>query len=170
MWRNPRAADLRGSGDTENGRRLAPPKSPNRGENITDWALKQFREHYKDKKIGKWDIVHYVYGLLHHPGYRQKYADNLKRELPRIPFAPSSALRHHASQIAPLPRPSGEGPRRTTFVALVGQVIRPYLWPWHSFRVRGNDATGYPGLRLLTQTCPGLTRFGLSGREIQASW
>ncbi len=31
---------------------------------------------------------HYVYGLLHHPGYRQKYADNLKRELPRIPFAP----------------------------------------------------------------------------------
>ena len=29
-----------------------------------------------------------VYGLLHHPGYRTKYADNLKRELPRIPFAP----------------------------------------------------------------------------------
>ena len=27
-------------------------------------------------------------GLLHHPGYRTKYADNLKRELPRIPFAP----------------------------------------------------------------------------------
>ena len=31
---------------------------------------------------------HYVYGLLHHPGYREKFADNLKRELPRIPFAP----------------------------------------------------------------------------------
>jgi predicted helicase len=38
--------------------------------------------------IDKWAIFHYVYGLLHHPGYRQKYADNLKRELPRIPFAP----------------------------------------------------------------------------------
>ena len=25
---------------------------------------------------------------MHHGGYRQKYADNLKRELPRIPFAP----------------------------------------------------------------------------------
>ena len=25
---------------------------------------------------------------MHHPGYRQKCADNLKRELPRIPFAP----------------------------------------------------------------------------------
>ncbi|HEY7157022.1 MAG TPA: type ISP restriction/modification enzyme, partial [Gemmataceae bacterium] len=59
-----------------------------RHENITDWALKQFRQHYGDKKINKWDIFHYVYGLLHHPGYREKFADNLKRELPRIPFAP----------------------------------------------------------------------------------
>jgi predicted helicase len=33
----------------------------NRRENITDWALEQFRSHYKDKKIGKWDIFHYVY-------------------------------------------------------------------------------------------------------------
>src|SRR5208283_3146894 len=31
---------------------------------------------------------HYVCGILHHPGYRSKFADNLKRELPRIPFAP----------------------------------------------------------------------------------
>ncbi len=60
----------------------------NHRENITDWALEQFRTHYKDKKIGKWDIFHYVYGVLHHPGYRDKFADNLKRELPRIPFAP----------------------------------------------------------------------------------
>ena len=29
-----------------------------------------------------------MYGVLHHPGYREKFADNLKRELPRIPFAP----------------------------------------------------------------------------------
>jgi len=60
----------------------------NRRENITDWALKQFQARYKSKKIDKWDIFYYVYGLLHHPGYRAKYADNLKRELPRIPFAP----------------------------------------------------------------------------------
>ena len=26
--------------------------------------------------------------MLHHPGYRTKFADNLKRDLPRIPFAP----------------------------------------------------------------------------------
>ncbi|HEX8524086.1 MAG TPA: type ISP restriction/modification enzyme, partial [Tepidisphaeraceae bacterium] len=59
----------------------------NRRENITDWALDQFRTHYKDNKIDKWAIFHYVYGILHHPGYRTKFADNLKRELPRIPFA-----------------------------------------------------------------------------------
>ena len=59
-----------------------------RCENITDWAFQQFRTHYGDKKLSKWDISYYVYGLLHHPGYRTKFADNLKRELPRIPFAP----------------------------------------------------------------------------------
>jgi predicted helicase len=60
----------------------------NRRENITDWALAQFRSNYHDDRISKWDIFHYVYALLHHPAYRTKFADNLKRELPRIPFAP----------------------------------------------------------------------------------
>ena len=60
----------------------------NRRENVTDWVLEQFRTHYKNKKIGKWDIFYYVYGLLHHAGYREKFADNLKGELPRIPLAP----------------------------------------------------------------------------------
>ena len=60
----------------------------NRRENITDWALKQFRGHYGDKTISKWDIFHYVYGLLHHPEYRKRYQANLKRDLPRLPYAP----------------------------------------------------------------------------------
>ena len=60
----------------------------NRRENITDWALDRFRAHYGDDTITKWDIFHYVYGLLHHPGYRDRYQANLKRDLPRIPFAP----------------------------------------------------------------------------------
>lgn len=60
----------------------------NRRENITDWALEQFRAHYADPTITKWDIFYYVYSLLHHPAYRERYADNLKRELPRIPYAP----------------------------------------------------------------------------------
>ena len=60
----------------------------NRRENITDLALEQFRSHYKDKSITKWDIFHYVYAVLQHPLYRERYAANLKRELPRILFAP----------------------------------------------------------------------------------
>ena len=36
--------------------------------------------------LSKWDIFHYVYALLHHPDYRETYAANLRRELPRIPF------------------------------------------------------------------------------------
>jgi len=65
----------------------------NRQENITDWALSEFQSHYKSKrgaapKISKWDIFYYVYSILHHPEYREKYQANLKRELPRIPFAP----------------------------------------------------------------------------------
>ena len=57
-----------------------------RVENITDWALNKFQKQYKDKKITKEDIFHYVYAVLHHPVYRAKYEINLKREFPRIPF------------------------------------------------------------------------------------
>jgi predicted helicase len=61
----------------------------NRQENLTDWALNHYQTHYQDKQITKWDIFYYVYGLLHHPTYQEKYAANLKRELPRIPLAPN---------------------------------------------------------------------------------
>jgi predicted helicase len=57
----------------------------NRRENITDWALKQFQEQY-GPDVTKRDIFHYVYAVLHSPQYRERYAENLKRELPRIPF------------------------------------------------------------------------------------
>ena len=60
----------------------------NRRENITDWALENFRKHYGDDTITKWDIFHYTYGILHHPAYRERYAADLKRDLPHIPYAP----------------------------------------------------------------------------------
>jgi predicted helicase len=60
----------------------------NRRENITDWALEEFRETYGDYSITKWDIFYYTYAVLHHPEYRTRYAANLRRELPRIPYAP----------------------------------------------------------------------------------
>ena len=59
----------------------------NRRENITDWALENFRTHYADDTITKWDIFNYTYGILHHPDYRERYAADLKRDLPHIPYA-----------------------------------------------------------------------------------
>ncbi|MDX9821185.1 MAG: type ISP restriction/modification enzyme, partial [Syntrophales bacterium] len=58
----------------------------NRCDNITDWAVRQFQTHYKDKSIARSDIFHYVYAVLHDPAYREKYKLNLKREFPRIPY------------------------------------------------------------------------------------
>lgn len=61
-------------------------------DNITDWALAQFQSHYgasgngPSRPITKDAIFHYVYGVLHDPAYRETYAQNLKREFPRIPF------------------------------------------------------------------------------------
>jgi len=61
----------------------------NRRENITDWALAQFRAAYGEA-VTKWDIFHYVYAMLHHPVYRARYAENLKRDLPRLPLLAGS--------------------------------------------------------------------------------
>lgn len=65
----------------------------NRRENITDWALREFRRQYEDESITKWDIFYYVYGVLHSPEYRRKYVENLKRDLPRIPYVPQENFR-----------------------------------------------------------------------------
>jgi len=61
-------------------------KNGERHDNITIWGLQQFREHYDDNTITREDIFQYTYAVLHHPAYRQKYALNLKREFPRLPF------------------------------------------------------------------------------------
>lgn len=58
-----------------------------RHDAITDWALATFRDHYHDQKISKEDIFWYVYGILHSPEYKQRFATDLKKMLPRIPFA-----------------------------------------------------------------------------------
>ena len=63
-------------------------ESKKRKENITDSALKEYRDHYNDMTITKQDIFYYVYGMLHHPAYKTKFANNLSRELPHIPMAP----------------------------------------------------------------------------------
>ncbi|HVW92983.1 MAG TPA: type ISP restriction/modification enzyme, partial [Devosia sp.] len=56
-------------------------------DNITNWALNKFQAHY-GRFVNRDDIFHYVYAVMHDPLYREKYAINLKREFPRIPFYP----------------------------------------------------------------------------------
>ncbi|RCL90161.1 type ISP restriction/modification enzyme [Hyphomonas sp.] len=56
-----------------------------RRDAITDAGLAHFQAAYPGEDITKEDIFYYVYGLLHSPDYRDRYADNLTKELPRIP-------------------------------------------------------------------------------------
>ena len=58
-----------------------------RVDNVTDATLASYREHYGDAGITKEDIFFYVYALLHHPEYRERYEDDLKKMLPHIPSA-----------------------------------------------------------------------------------
>ena len=52
---------------------------------ITDAGLAHFMAAYPGEEITKEDLFYYVYGLLHSDDYRRRYADNLSKELPRIP-------------------------------------------------------------------------------------
>lgn len=52
---------------------------------LTEEGLKHFKAAYPGEDIAKDDIFYYVYGLLHSEEYRSRYADNLSKELPRIP-------------------------------------------------------------------------------------
>ena len=58
-----------------------------RVDNVTDATLASYQEHYGDAGITKEDIVFYVYALLHHPEYRERYEDDLRKMLPHIPRA-----------------------------------------------------------------------------------
>ena len=62
--------------------------TPDRIDNISDTALRTFREHYSDDTITKDVIFDYVYGILHAPSYCEQFANDLSKMIPRIPFAP----------------------------------------------------------------------------------
>lgn len=56
-----------------------------RRDAITDAGLQHFQKAYQDNTISKEDLFYYIYGLLHSEDYRTRFADNLMKELPRIP-------------------------------------------------------------------------------------
>ena len=61
-----------------------------RKDGISDAGLAHFQTAYPKEKITKEDIFYYIYGLLHSPEYRTRYANNLTKELPRIPCVKSA--------------------------------------------------------------------------------
>ncbi len=58
-------------------------------DGISDAGLQHFKDAYASdaaaQSISKEDLFYYIYGLLHSPDYKTRYADNLSKELPRIP-------------------------------------------------------------------------------------
>jgi len=62
-----------------------------RREAITDAGLAHFHTAYPGEQISKEDLFYYVYGVLHSPDYRERFADNLSKELPRIPAVKKAA-------------------------------------------------------------------------------
>src|SRR5690554_6365980 len=62
-----------------------------RRDAITDTGLTHFQAAYPGEQISKEDLFYYVYGILHSPDYRERFADNLSKELPRIPAVKKAA-------------------------------------------------------------------------------
>lgn len=58
-----------------------------RHDGVSDWILKEVRSRYGNlTSISKEDIFYYVYGLLHSEEYHTRFADDLRKSLPRIPI------------------------------------------------------------------------------------
>ncbi len=56
----------------------------NRHYAISGYALNLFRKHYEDNLIAEEEIFYYIYAILHHKGYLEKYKNSLAKEAPRI--------------------------------------------------------------------------------------
>jgi predicted helicase len=62
-----------------------------RRDAVTNDGLNHFLTAYPNQTITKEDVFYYIYGLLHSQDYKTKYADNLTKELPRIPCVKQTA-------------------------------------------------------------------------------
>ena len=91
-------ADLHFNGDTQCFPRWLPGEQTKGAEGSLDFgeskempsgfsqdALPHFQAAYPGKPITEDDLFYYIYGILHSEDYRTGYANNLMKELPRIP-------------------------------------------------------------------------------------
>ena len=81
-----RPADFHFTGDTQCLPLYRYTSDGERVSNITEWGLRQFREHYGDDSITAEDIFAYTYAMLHDPAYLQEYEVDLRRDFPRVYF------------------------------------------------------------------------------------
>ena len=100
-----------------------------RHDGITDATLATYRAAYGNT-VSKEDIFYYVYGVLHSPEYRERFADNLRRELPRIPLAEDFSAFSDAG-------------RKLASLHLFYETIEP--WPLEELVASGN---GKPSFRV----------------------
>ena len=75
-------------------------------DGISDAGLEHFRAAYPGEPIDKEGLFHYVYGLLHSEDYRDRFRNNLMKQIPRIPavieFADFDAFRSAGEELAAL--------------------------------------------------------------------
>ena len=56
-----------------------------RRDGVSDFILERAKKQY-GKNVTKEDMFYYVYGFLHSPEYRERFANDLKKMLPRLPL------------------------------------------------------------------------------------
>lgn len=116
-----------------------------RHDAITDTGLNVFREAYPGLPISKEDIFYYVYGILHSREYRTRFANNLSKELPRIPLARNFKKFEEAG-------------RRIAKLHLGYEKVKP--WP-----VREIGDSGNPG-RTVKMTYPRKVKDPETGKKV----
>ena len=131
-------------------------------DNITNWALMQFQQHYANSEITKRDILNYVYAVLHDPRYQKKFEKNLQAEFPRIPFHPefiawanigAALIQSHAyfEQVKPFG---------------LERIDRPEITP--KWRLKADKAAGtieIDGVTMLVNIPPQAWHYQLSNRS-----
>ena len=55
-------------------------------DGISNAGFEHFQKAYSGERISKEDVFYYIYSLLHSEDYRSRYANNLGKQLPRIPY------------------------------------------------------------------------------------
>lgn len=88
-----------------------------RRDAITNAGLAHFQAAYRGAAISKEDLFYYIYGLLHSPEYRTRFANNLAKQLPRIP-----AVKRYADFTA-----FAEAGRKLGHLHVNFETVAPYM-------------------------------------------